>query len=189
MIISVSKQKKGEETMTNFQLDKVHSSISFQVKHMMVAKAKGEFAEFDVEVEGDINQLESSKVKVTIHAASIDTKNEDRDNHLRSADFFDVEKYPTITFISDSVKKVSDHEYEVTGQLTIKDVTKTETFKVEFNGQSKNPMTGSIVAGFDVEGKINREDYGLTWNAALETGGFLVGKEVKIFGSFEFVVS
>ncbi|MED4990383.1 polyisoprenoid-binding protein [Geobacillus sp. NFOSA3] len=175
--------------MTNFQLDKIHSSISFQVKHMMIAKAKGEFNEFDIEVEGDINQLESSKVKVTIQAASIDTKNEDRDNHLRSADFFDVEHYPTITFISDSVKKVSDDEYEVTGQLTIKDVTKTETFKVEFNGQSKNPITGSIVAGFDVEGKINREDYGLTWNAALETGGFLIGKEVKIFGSFEFVVS
>jgi polyisoprenoid-binding protein YceI len=187
MIISKQKEEKG--TMTNFQLDKIHSSISFQVKHMMIAKAKGEFNEFDIEVEGDINQLESSKVKVTIQAASIDTKNEDRDNHLRSADFFDVEHYPTITFISDSVKKVSTNEYEVTGQLTIKDVTKTETFKVEFNGQSKHPMTGSIVAGFDVEGKINREDYGLTWNAALETGGFLIGKEVKIFGSFEFVVS
>jgi polyisoprenoid-binding protein YceI len=189
MIISTSKQKGEEGTMTNFQLDKVHSSITFQVKHMMVSKAKGEFTNFDVEVEGDINQLESLKAKVIIHAASIDTKNDDRDNHLRSADFFDVENYPSITFISDSVKKVSDSEYEVTGQLTIKDVTKTETFKVEYNGQSKNPMTGSIVVGFDVEGKINREDYGLTWNAALETGGFLVGKEVKIFGSFEFVVS
>jgi polyisoprenoid-binding protein YceI len=187
MIISKQKEEKG--TMTNFQLDKIHSSISFQVKHMMIAKAKGEFTEFDIEVEGDVNQLESSKVKVTIQAASIDTKNEDRDNHLRSADFFDVENYPTITFLSDSVKKISTNEYEVTGQLTIKDVTKTETFKVEFNGQSKNPITGSIVAGFDVEGKINREDYGLTWNAALETGGFLIGKEVKIFGSFEFVVS
>jgi polyisoprenoid-binding protein YceI len=175
--------------MSNFQLDKIHSSISFQVKHMMVSKVKGEFNEFDIEVEGDVNQLEASKVKVTIPASSIDTKNEDRDNHLRSADFFDAEKYPNITFISDSVKKVSDHEYEVTGQLTIKDVTKTETFKVEFNGQSKHPMTGDIIAGFDVEGQINREDYGLTWNAALETGGFLIGKEVKLFGSFEFVVS
>jgi polyisoprenoid-binding protein YceI len=175
--------------MSNFQLDKIHSSISFQVKHMMVSKVKGEFNEFDIEVEGDVNQLEASKVKVTIPASSIDTKNEDRDNHLRSADFFDAEKYPNITFISDSVKKVSDHEYEVTGKLTIKDVTKTETFKVEFNGQSKHPMTGDIIAGFDVEGQINREDYGLTWNAALETGGFLIGKEVKLFGSFEFVVS
>jgi polyisoprenoid-binding protein YceI len=175
--------------MSNFQLDKIHSSISFQVKHMMVSKVKGEFNEFDIEVEGDVNQLEASKVKVTIPVSSIDTKNEDRDNHLRSADFFDAEKYPNITFISDSVKKVSDHEYKVTGQLTIKDVTKTETFKVEFNGQSKHPMTGDIIAGFDVEGQINREDYGLTWNAALETGGFLIGKEVKLFGSFEFVVS
>lgn len=116
-------------------------------------------------------------------------KNEDRDNHLRSGDFFDVENYPVITFVSESIKKVSDDDYEVTGKLTIRNVTRTETFKVEFNGQSKNPLDGSIVAGFDVEGKINREDYGLTWNAALETGGFLIGKDVKLFGSFEFVIS
>lgn len=175
--------------MSNFQLDKVHSSITFQVKHLMVSKAKGEFNQFDVEVEGDVDQLESAKVKVTVQAASVDTKNEDRDNHLRSGDFFDVENFPAITFVSDSIKKVSEDEYEVTGQLTIKGVTNKETFKVEFNGKSKNPMDGSIVAGFDVEGKINREDYGLTWNAALETGGFLIGKDVKLLGSFEFVVS
>ncbi|KZM53371.1 MAG: polyisoprenoid-binding protein [Bacillaceae bacterium] len=175
--------------MANFQLDKVHSSISFQVKHLMVSKAKGEFTQFDVEVDGDVDQLESAKVKVTIQASSIDTKNEDRDNHLRSGDFFDVENYPVITFVSESIKKVSDDDYEVTGKLTIRNVTRTETFKVEFNGQSKNPLDGSIVAGFDVEGKINREDYGLTWNAALETGGFLIGKDVKLFGSFEFVIS
>ncbi|ASS89584.1 YceI family protein [Aeribacillus pallidus] len=175
--------------MAKFQLDKVHSSISFQVKHLMVSKAKGEFTQFDVEVDGDVDQLESAKVKVTIQASSIDTKNEDRDNHLRSGDFFDVENYPIITFVSESIKKVSDDDYEVTGKLTIRNVTRTETFKVEFNGQSKNPLDGSIVAGFDVEGKINREDYGLTWNAALETGGFLIGKDVKLFGSFEFVIS
>ncbi|BBU41317.1 MULTISPECIES: YceI family protein [Aeribacillus] len=175
--------------MANFQLDKVHSSISFQVKHLMVSKAKGEFTQFDVEVDGDVDQLESAKVKVTVQASSIDTKNEDRDNHLRSGDFFDVENYPVITFVSESIKKVSDDDYEVTGKLTIRNVTRTETFKVEFNGQSKNPLDGSIVAGFDVEGKINREDYGLTWNAALETGGFLIGKDVKLFGSFEFVIS
>ncbi|MGG3846006.1 YceI family protein [Aeribacillus composti] len=175
--------------MANFQLDKVHSSISFQVKHLMVSKAKGEFTQFDVEVDGDVDQLESAKVKVTVQASSIDTKNEDRDNHLRSGDFFDVENYPVITFVSESIKKVSDDDYEVTGKLTIRNVTRTETFKVEFNGQSKNPLDGSFVAGFDVEGKINREDYGLTWNAALETGGFLIGKDVKLFGSFEFVIS
>jgi polyisoprenoid-binding protein YceI len=156
---------------------------------MMISKAKGEFTNFDIDVQGDINELESLKVKVTVDAASIDTKNADRDNHLRSADFFDVENHPTITFVSDSVRKLSDTEYEVTGQLTIRGVTRTETFKVEYNGQVKNPLTGGITAGFDVEGKINREDYGLVWNVALETGGFLVGKEVNLAASFEFALS
>ncbi|BBW96358.1 YceI family protein [Geobacillus icigianus] len=175
--------------MTTFQLDKAHSSITFQVRHMMISKAKGEFTNFDVDVQGDVNELESLKVKVTVDAASIDTKNTDRDNHLRSADFFDVENHPTITFVSDSVRKLSDTEYEVTGQLTIRGVTRTETFKVEYNGQVKNPLTGGITVGFDVEGTINREDYGLVWNVALETGGFLVGKEVKLNASFEFALS
>ncbi|MBU9723732.1 MULTISPECIES: YceI family protein [Bacillaceae] len=174
--------------MSTFTLDKVHSGISFQVKHMMIAKAKGEFKDFDVKVEGDIDNLEALKVDVTVNAASIDTNNEDRDGHLRSADFFDVENFETIKIQGDSIKKVSDGEYELTAQVTIKDVTKTEKFTVEFNGTSKNPMDGSTVTGFDVEGKLNREDYGLTWNAPLETGGVLVGKEVKLSGNFEFIV-
>lgn len=175
--------------MATYQLDKVHSGITFSIKHMMVAKAKGEFKGFDVDFNGDLNDLENSSVKVTIDAASVDTNNEDRDNHLRSGDFFDVENHPNITFVSKSVKKVDDGEYEVTGDLTIREVTKTETFKVEYNGTAKSPMDGSTITGFDVEGKINREDFGLTWNAALETGGVLVGKEVKLTANFELVVS
>lgn len=175
--------------MSTFTLDKVHSGVSFSVKHMMVATAKGEFKNFDVKLEGDLNNLEGLKIDATIDAASINTNNADRDGHLRSADFFDAEKYPNLRIQSESIKKISDEEYELTAKVTVKDVTSTETFKVEFNGTSKSPMDGSIITGFDVDGKINREKYGLTWNAALETGGVLVGKDVKVHANFEFVVA
>lgn len=174
--------------MSTFILDKVHSGIGFRVKHMMIATAKGEFKDFDVNVQGDLNNLEGLQIEVKIDAASINTNNSDRDNHLRSPDFFDVEKYKYITIKGESIKKISDDEYELTASVTIRDVTHSETFKVQFNGVSKHPMNGSTVAGFDVEGKINREKYGLTWNAPLETGGFLVGKDVNVSGNFEFVV-
>ncbi len=107
---------------------------------------------------------------------------------MKSEDFFNVEKYPNITFVSKNIKKSGDSEYQVTGDLTIKDVTKEETFTVEYNGKAKDPMQGNTIAGADVEGKINHEDYGLTWNAPLETGGVLIGKDVKSSGGFEFVV-
>ncbi|GAE37238.1 YceI family protein [Halalkalibacter akibai] len=174
--------------MTTFKLDKVHSGVGFQVKHMMVSKTKGEFKEFDVQIEGDLENLEALKIDLTVDVASIDTNNDDRDGHLRSGDFFDTESYPTIKIASQSIKKISDEEYELTALVTIKDVTNAETFKVEYNGLSKSPMDGSMVTGFDVEGKINRESYGLTWNAALETGGVLIGKDVKLSANFEFVV-
>lgn len=175
--------------MANVTLDKVHSGIHFQVKHMMVSKAKGEFHEFDVDFNGDFDNLEAASVNVTIKVASIDTNNEDRDGHLKSDDFFSAESYPNITFSSKSVKKISDSEFEVTGDVTIKDATNEETFVVEYNGKAKDPMSGNIVAGIDLEGKINREDYGLTYNAPLETGGVLIGKEIKLSGSFEFVIA
>ncbi|KHF39986.1 YceI family protein [Halalkalibacter okhensis] len=174
--------------MTSFKLDKVHSGVGFQVKHMMVSKAKGEFKDFDVEIEGDLNHLEGLRVNVKIDTSSIDTNNEDRDAHLRSPDFFDADSFPAIKIQSESIKKLSDEEYEMTANVTIKDVTKKEKFFIEYNGTSKNPMDGSTVTGFDVEGKINREQYGLTWNAALETGGVLVGKDVKLLANFEFIV-
>ncbi|MCI2255950.1 YceI family protein [Domibacillus sp. PGB-M46] len=174
--------------MAVLTFDQVHSGIAFQVKHMMVSKTKGEFTSFDVEIDGDVNQLEAAKWTVSIDTASIDTNNEDRDNHLRSGDFFNAEQHPKITFISDTIQKISENEYEVTGQLTLKGVTNTETFTVEYNGTSKSPLDGSTIAGFDAEGKINREAYGLTWNAPLETGGVLVGKDVKFSANFEFVV-
>ncbi|WP_163538362.1 YceI family protein [Gracilibacillus sp. YIM 98692] len=174
--------------MVNVKLDKVHSAVNFEVKHMMVSKAKGEFQDFDVDFNGDFDNLENANVKVTVDVGSIETNNEDRNGHLKSDDFFDVETYPNITFQSKSVKKVSESEYEVTGDLTIKGSTNEETFKVEYNGKAKDPMAGHMVAGVDLEGKVNREDYGLTWNAPLETGGVLIGKEVKLTAGFEFII-
>ncbi|GER66709.1 polyisoprenoid-binding protein [Weizmannia acidilactici] len=160
-------------------VDYAHSSIDFTVKHMMISKVKGSFQKFEADIEADPQDLTSAKISFTVDASSIHTKNADRDNHLRSADFFDVENYPNITFVSKSVTKTGANTYDVTGDLTIHGVTKEETFKVTFEGLSKNPMSGAETAGFSAEGSVKRSDYGLTWNAALETGGVLVGDEIK----------
>ncbi|MFO7317739.1 MAG: YceI family protein [Bacilli bacterium] len=171
--------------MAKWVIDKAHSEIGFEVKHMMVSKVRGHFDSYDAEIEADdLTDLTNAKISFAFDVASINTKLEDRDNHLKSADFFDAEKYPKITFQSTEIKKTGDSEYEVTGNLTIKDVTKPVTFEVEFNGKGKNPW-GVEVYGFEAETKINREDFGLTWNAVLETGGVLVGKDVKIKAELE----
>ncbi|GGK04811.1 polyisoprenoid-binding protein [Lentibacillus kapialis] len=163
-----------------FNVDTVHSEIGFSVKHMMISKAKGHFNDFDAVIEVDPENLEDSKVEVTIDVSSIDTKNTGRDEHLRSDDFFAVEKHPKATFVATGVKKKSDNNYDVTGDLTITGTTKSVTFDVVFEGQSKDPMSGNTVAGFSGKTAINRKDFGLTWNAALETGGVLVGDDVNI---------
>ena len=170
---------KGRRKMTKYTVDNSHSHIGFQVKHMMVSKVKGSFESYTAEVEAsDLSDLTTAKIGFTIDVASINTKSEDRDNHLKSPDFFDAEKYGDITFQSTSVAG-SGPNYEVTGDLTIKGMTKPVTFDVTYNGKGKNPW-GVEVYGFEGEATINREDFGLTWNAALETGGVLVGKEIKI---------
>ncbi|WP_405100591.1 YceI family protein [Oceanobacillus sp. FSL H7-0719] len=165
---------------TKWNLDAVHSEVGFSVKHMMISKAKGTFDKFDAVVEADVEDLTSATVEVTIDAASINTRNEDRDNHLRSGDFFDTENHPTITFVATDIKSTGGNEYDVTGDLTIRGTTKPVTLDVTFEGQSKDPMGGATVAGFSGLTKISREEFGLTWNAALETGGVLVSDEVKI---------
>ncbi|WP_067727744.1 YceI family protein [Oceanobacillus damuensis] len=167
-------------TKTLWTVDPVHSEVGFSVKHMMISKAKGTFDKFDAVIEADVEDLTDSKVEVTINTASVNTRNEDRDNHLRSGDFFDSENYPTLTFIATDITKKSANEYEVTGDLTIKDTTKPVTLDVTFEGQSKDPMGGDTVAGFSGKTSINRKDFGLTWNAAVETGGVLVGEDVNI---------
>lgn len=169
---------------TKWALDPTHSELTFKVKHMMIANVKGEFKNFSVEVNGD--DIFKSPISVTVDAASISTNNTDRDNHLKSADFFDVENHREISFKSTSLKQKDDDEYELKGLLTIKGISKEVTLDVEFGGINKDPW-GNEKAGFSVEGKINRKDWSLNWNAALETGGVLVSEEVKIAGEIQFV--
>lgn len=165
--------------MAKWTVDQAHSAIGFEVKHMMVSKVKGQFESYTAEVEAaDLTNLTTATIAFEIHVASINTRSEDRDNHLKSADFFDVENNPSIGFTSTTITKDGD-DYKVTGDLTIKGVTKPVTFFVEFGGKGTNPW-GVEVYGFEADAKINREEFGLTWNAALETGGVLVGKDIKI---------
>ncbi|WP_332649637.1 YceI family protein [Lysinibacillus sp. 54212] len=170
--------------MTNWTIDQGHSSIGFSVKHMMVSKVKGSFDAYTANVEADdLADLTTASIGFKLDVASINTRSEDRDNHLKSPDFFDVESFPAILFESTSITKQGD-SYAVTGNLTIKDVTKEVTFETEYNGKGTNPW-GQEVYGFEAEAKINREAFGLTWNAALETGGVLVGKDIKIHVELE----
>ena len=170
--------------MANWNVDLSHSSIDFQVKHMMVTKVKGTFGSFTANVDAEnLEDLTTASISFDIDTATINTKNEDRDNHLKSEEFFDVVNFPSIKFQSTSITKLGD-DYHITGDLTIKDVTKSVTFEVEYNGKGTNPW-GVEVYGFEGETKINREEFGLTWNASLETGGVLVGKDVKISVAME----
>lgn len=172
------------ETTTKWVLDPTHSELTFKVKHMMIANVKGEFKNFSIEVGGD--DIFKSAINVTVDTTSINTNNEQRDGHLKAPDFFDVENHKAITFKSISLQKTDGDEYELKGNLTIKEVSKEIALAVEFGGINKDPW-GNEKAGFSIEGKINRKDWGLNWNAALETGGVLVSEEVKIFGEVQFV--
>lgn len=165
--------------ISTWTLDKAHSEVEFSIRHMMISRVKGTFNEFSADIKADPEDLTTADISFSIDVASIDTGNEDRDNHLRSADFFDVEKYPALTFKSTNIEKQGSH-YAVTGEVSMHGVTKTETFNVAPGGVVKDPMSGAEKAGFSVEGTIKRSDYGLTWNAPLETGGVLVSDEVKI---------
>lgn len=166
-------------TKSNWALDPVHSSVDFSVRHMMIANVKGTFSSYEATIVADPADLSTAEIEFSVDLSSIDTKNSDRDNHLRSADFFDVENHPKMTFRSTSIEKKSEGEYDLTGELTIRGTTRTETFSVVFEGQGKDPW-GNEKVGFSAEGVINRTDYGLVWNAALETGGVLVGDKVKV---------
>ncbi len=166
-------------TKTNWTLDPTHSEIAFSVKHMMISKVKGGFNKFDAKIVADPTDLTTAEIEFTIDMASIDTRNEDRDNHLRSADFFEVEKYPSLTFKATSIEKTDDDEYAVTGDVNLHGVTRQETFNITFEGQGKDPW-GNEKAGFSGKTKIKRSNYNLTWNAALETGGVLVGDQITI---------
>jgi polyisoprenoid-binding protein YceI len=166
-------------TKTKWVLDPAHSSVDFSVRHMMIANVKGTFQNFTAEIEADPADLTTANIEFTVETASVDTRNKDRDGHLVSADFFDVENHPKMTFKATKIEKTDEGEYNITGDLTLRGVTKQETFAVSFEGQGKDPW-GNEKAGFSATGTLNRSDYGLVWNAALETGGVLVGDKVKI---------
>ncbi|CAM4133178.1 YceI family protein [Listeria booriae] len=167
-------------TVEKWNVDPAHSSIEFQVKHMMVSKVKGAFKNFSADLTLDPEDLTTANLSFTVDAASIDTRQEQRDGHLKSPDFFDVENHPSITFQSTNIVADGSNEYKVTGDLTIRTITKPITFNVEYEGTSKDPMSGNMVAGFEGTGKFNRKDFELNYNAVLETGGVLIGDEVKL---------
>ncbi len=174
--------------MATWNFDKTHTNISFSTRHMMVTTVRGNFAGFDGTLEFDPANLAASSVDVTIDAASINTNVADRDNHLKSPDFFDVATYPTITFKSTGVQLTGEKTGKITGDLTIRDVTKSVVLDAEFLGTGTNPW-GAQVAGFTASTKINREDFGLTWNVGLEAGGVLVSKDIKIELDVEAVLA
>ncbi|MFF5383272.1 YceI family protein [Pedobacter suwonensis] len=169
---------------TIWAIDPAHSEITFKVKHMMISNVKGEFKTFSGKVDGE--DFTTSKITVTIDAASIFTNDQQRDTHLKSADFFDVENYKELTFESISFTKVDEENYQLKGQLTIKGISKEVNLDVEFGGINKDPW-GNEKAGFSVTGKINRKDWGLNWNTALETGGVLVSEAVTINADVQLV--
>jgi polyisoprenoid-binding protein YceI len=158
-------------------LDAAHSSVGFTVRHMMVSKVRGKFTDYTADIVTAEDPLQSS-VTATVQMASIDTGDEGRDGHLRTNDFFDIEEFPTMTFTSTSITG-SGSEYELHGDLTLKGVTKPVTFDLEFGGVGKDPW-GNTRAGFTVTGTINRKDFGMAYNAVLETGGIMVGEKVNI---------
>jgi polyisoprenoid-binding protein YceI len=165
-------------SIRTFAIDKTHSEASFQVRHL-VTRVRGRFSDFSGTIQFNEQRPEDGAVSFTIVAASIDTHTADRDAHLRSEDFFFVEKYPSITFVSSNVASKSPTAFDVHGTLTIRGVAREIVLPVVYLGAASDPY-GNARAGFESEITINRKDFGLTWNAALEAGGFLVGDEVKI---------
>jgi len=165
--------------VATWTIDKSHSLAEFSVKHMMVSTTRGQFTDVSGSLTIDEANLANSTVEAVIGVESITTRDEKRDEHLRSADFFDAATYPTITFKSTAVKVKSDNDLVVTGDLTIRGVTRSVDLKAEFNGFNTSPW-GARVVGFEADTEISRKDFGLEWNVALETGGVLVGDKVKI---------
>ena len=161
-----------------YRIDKAHSEAIFQVRHL-VTKVRGRFTDFEGTIEYNEANPDQSSVNFTIQATSVDTAEPDRDKHLRTADFFDVEQFPTITFRSTRITRRGNDTFDVTGQLTMHGVTREVVLPVAHMGKAKDPWGGERI-GFEAETTLNRKDYGLNWNAMLEAGGFLVGDEVKV---------
>lgn len=169
-----------------WQIDPAHSSVHFSVRHMMITNVRGEFEKFDGVIEFDENRPEAALIDVRIDASSINTREPRRDGHLRSADFLDAENYPYLTFKSKRVEKSGDNTGRMVGDLTIRGTTREVALDVEYLGQAKSPW-GTFSAGFNARTRINRKDWGLNWNQALETGGVLVGDTINIEIELELI--
>ena len=170
---------------TLWEVDKSHSHVNFSVSHMVVAEVTGRFKDFDVKVTQTGDSFSDSYIEATIKTASIDTDNERRDNHLRSDDFFNAEKYPEVTFKSTSVKKTGKNTYAITGNLTIRDVTKPVVLNALYRGEIKD-QRGTVRRGVKATTTINRFDFGTKWNAAMESGSLIAGEDVEITLLMEF---
>ena len=168
-----------------WQIDPAHSQITFSVRHMMISNVHGRFESFNGEVNFNEADPTKSSVDITIDPASINTRDAKRDGHLRSPDFFDVEKYPAITFKSTRIEKVDDNHGKIYGELTMRGVTREVVLTTEYSGQ--NTMWGRTSAGFDASARLNRKLWGLNWNQTLESGGLLVGEDININIELEIV--
>ncbi len=176
------------ETKTLWKIDPSHSEVQFKVKHLVISTVTGSFGSYDGKIEADGDDFKNAKATFTADIDSISTNDEDRDQHLKSDDFFNAEEYPQLTFESTNFEKVGDGEYKVTGDLTIRDVTKEVELDVVHGGTVGDPY-GNTKAGFEVTGTISRKEFGLTWNAVTEAGNVVVGDKIKLQLNVQFIQS
>ena len=172
--------------MAIWKIDPTHSEVEFKIRHLMISNVTGYFGTYDATVESSNDDFTDAKIQFEAEVSSISTKNEQRDQHLQAEDFFHAAQYPKLTFVSTGVTKVDSENYKVAGNLTIRGVSKPVELAVEFSGIVKDPY-GQTKAGFEVKGKINRKDFGLTYNAATEAGGVLLSEEVKLQAGVQLV--
>lgn len=173
-------------TTTKWAIDPTHSEIGFKVKHMMFTNVSGRFSKFDASIESDSDTFENAKIEFTGEINSLSTGNSDRDAHLLSSDFFDVAQFPEIKFSATSFKKINEGEYILEGDLSLHGISKSIELAADFGGTMQDPW-GNTKLALSLGGKINRKDWGLNWNSALETGGVLVGEEVRLNVELQFV--
>lgn len=171
---------------TKWNIDPTHSEVEFKIRHLVISNVKGHFKKFAANAESDTENFENSRVHFSAEVDSIDTGNEQRDGHLKSADFFDAANHPKIEFASTSMERTGDDTFRMKGNLTMRGVTKPIELDVEYGGMTKDPY-GNIKAGFAVSGKVNRKDFGLNWSAVTETGGIVVSDDVRIEANVQFV--
>ncbi len=171
-------------TTTKWGLDKAHSEIQFKAKHMMITNVTGVFKDYEATIETEGEDFSTTQITFTAETASVSTGSEQRDGHLKAEDFFNVEKYPKLTFVSTNVARTGESKFILTGDLTIRDVTKPVSLDVVFEGNVVDPW-GNTKFGFTLSGKLSRKEFGLSWNVVTEAGGILVGDEIKLHASVQ----